>query len=153
MYRQSINELASEGERLCKSNDCSKGIKCFEAAIQLYDEQKDEHRTESDQLKLLQTMSIIFNQMGNAYFYLQDYLKALEYHKKDLELSEEFGDESGKAKACGNIGNTLQLLGDYDEAILYSLRNLEISQKLNDSVSVSFKYIFILKNKFNFIIF
>ena len=76
--------------------------------------------------------------MGNAYFYLQDYMKALEYHKKDLELSEEFGDESGKAKACGNIGNTLQLLGDYDEAISYSLRNLEISQKLNDSVSVFF---------------
>lgn len=134
MYRQSINELASEGERLCKSNDCAKGIKCFEAALQLFDQQKEEKRSEAEQLKLLQTMSIIYNQLGNAYFYLQDYVKALEYHKKDLDLSEQFGDECGKAKACGNIGNTLQLLGDYDEAILYSLRNLEISQKLNDSV-------------------
>ena len=85
-------------------------------------------------------MSIIYNQMGNAYFYLQDYCKALEYHKKDLELSEQFGDESGKAKACGNIGNTLQLLGDFDEAILYSLRNLEISQKLKDHVILEYRY-------------
>jgi tetratricopeptide (TPR) repeat protein len=66
---------------------------------------------------------------------LQDYARALEYHKKDLELSEQFGDEPGRAKACGNVGNALQLLGDYDEAILYLLRNLDISKKLNDSVS------------------
>jgi hypothetical protein len=26
--------------------------------------------------------------MGNAYFYLQNYKKALEFHKKDLALSE-----------------------------------------------------------------
>ena len=83
-------------------------------------------------------MAIIYNQMGNAYFNLQDYAKALEYHKKDLELSEQFGDEPGRAKACGNVGNALQLLGDYDEAILYLLRNLDISKKLNDSVNVLF---------------
>lgn len=133
MYKQSLNELASEGERLCKSNDCANGIKYFEAALQVFNQQKEEIKNEQEELKLLQTMSIIYNQMGNAYFYLQDYTKALEYHKKDLELSGQFGDESGKAKACGNIGNTLQLLGDFDEAILYSFRNLEISQKLNDS--------------------
>ena len=33
MYKQSLNELASEGERLCKSNDCANGIKYFEAAL------------------------------------------------------------------------------------------------------------------------
>lgn len=87
------------------------------------------------QQQMLQTVAIIYNQLGNAYFNLQDYKNALEFHKKDLELSEQFGDESGKAKACGNVGNTLQLLGDYDEAIYYLLRNLEISKKLNDVVS------------------
>lgn len=124
-----------------------KGIKYFEAALQLYEQQQksEQHQleeqseaTESEQqrAKMLQTVAIIYNQLGNAYFNLQDYNHALEFHKKDLELSEQFGDESGKAKACGNVGNTLQLLGDYDEAIYYLLRNLEISKKLNDVVSI-----------------
>ena len=148
----SVNELASEGERLCKSGDCLTGIKYFEEALKIYDKQlltttndtnntlnesipNNNNNTNTNNLKLLQTMAIIYNQMGNAYFNLQDYARALEYHKKDLELSEQFGDEPGRAKACGNVGNALQLLGDYDEAILYLLRNLDISKKLNDSVS------------------
>lgn len=142
MHKMSVNELASEGERLCKSGDCSSGLKYFEEALKIYGQQLDEATSqqsappadEEHKLKLLQTMAIIYNQMGNAYFNLQDYAKALEYHKKDLELSEQFGDEPGRAKACGNVGNALQLLGDYDEAILYLLRNLDISKKLNDSV-------------------
>jgi len=146
--KMSVNELASEGERLCKSGDCLTGIKYFEEALKIYDKQllacNDTNNTlnesnpnnnnNNNNLKLLQTMAIIYNQMGNAYFNLQDYARALDYHKKDLELSEQFGDEPGRAKACGNVGNALQLLGDYDEAILYLLRNLDISKKLNDSV-------------------
>ena len=151
MHKLSVNELASEGERLCKSGDCLTGIKYFEEALKIYDKQllalstvppsnddptslSTATTTNEANFKLLQTMAIIYNQMGNAYFNLQDYMKALEYHKKDLELSEQFGDEPGRAKACGNVGNALQLLGDYDEAILYLLRNLDISKKLNDSV-------------------
>ncbi|CAF0777476.1 unnamed protein product [Brachionus calyciflorus] len=130
LNKQSFNELASEGERLCKAGDCSYGIKYFQMALEIYEQNKHVHELEQ---KMLPTIAIIYNQMGNAYFNLQDYSKALEYHKKDLQLSELFGDESGKAKACGNIGNTLQLLGDYDEAILYLLKNLDISKNLKDS--------------------
>ena len=42
MYRQSLNELASEGERLCKTNDCANGIKYFEAALKMFNQQKEE---------------------------------------------------------------------------------------------------------------
>jgi hypothetical protein len=52
-----------------------------------------------------------------------------------LNIIRKFGDESGMAKACGNIGNTLQLLGDHDEAIKYTLKNLEITKRLRDAVS------------------
>ena len=131
--KQSFSDLASEGERLCKSGDSANGIKYFQMALEIYEQNKHLHEQEQ---KMLPTIAIIYNQMGNAFFNLQDYTKALEYHKKDLQLSEQFGDESGKAKACGNIGNTLQLLGDYDEAILYLLKNLDISKNINDSVIV-----------------
>jgi G-protein signaling modulator 2 len=151
MQNLTLNELAGEGERLCKLGDCQNGLRYFEEALKVYNDMKlldgygsnsDCHSimtnsTENDRYRLLQTISIIYNQMGNAHFYLQNYEKALYYHKKDLEISERFNDEPGKAKACGNIGNTLQLLGDYDEAILYSLRNLDISIKLNDLVIIT----------------
>ncbi len=67
-------ELALEGERLCKGGDCRTGAAFFEAAV----------RVGTDDLK---TLSAIYSQLGNAYFYLQEYGKALEYHKHDLNLA------------------------------------------------------------------
>ena len=67
-------ELALEGERLCKAGDCRAGVQFFEAAVK---EGTDD----------LHTLSAIYSQLGNAYFYLQEYAKALEYHKHDLSLA------------------------------------------------------------------
>ncbi len=67
-------ELALEGERLCKAGDCQTGVGFFEQAIVVG----------TDDLK---TLSAIYSQLGNAYFYLQQYGRALEYHKHDLNLA------------------------------------------------------------------
>ncbi len=67
-------ELALEGERLCKSGDCRAGVAFFQAAIQ----------AGTDDLR---TLSAIYSQLGNAYFYLGDYAKAVQYHKHDLTLA------------------------------------------------------------------
>lgn len=67
-------ELALEGERLCKAGDFKGGTAFFEAAVQVG----------TDDLK---TLSAIYSQLGNAYFYLKEYGKALEYHKHDLTLA------------------------------------------------------------------
>jgi hypothetical protein len=84
MEKLSFIELACEGERLCKSGDCVNGIKYFESALN-YQEQK---KIDLEENKLLQTLSIIYNQLGIANFNIKSYKTALEFHKKDLELSE-----------------------------------------------------------------
>ncbi|KAL3870314.1 hypothetical protein ACJMK2_038390 [Sinanodonta woodiana] len=114
-------ELALEGERLCKAGDCRTGVQFFEAAVQ----------AGTDDLK---TLSAIYSQLGNAYFYLQEYGKALEYHKHDLNLARTLGDRVGEAKASGNLGNTLKVLGKFDEAIACCQRHLDISRELRDRV-------------------
>ncbi|XP_076436176.1 G-protein-signaling modulator 2-like [Babylonia areolata] len=114
-------ELALQGERLCKAGDCRAGVQFFEAAVQ----------AGTDDLK---TLGAIYSQLGNAYFYLQDYAKALEYHKHDLNLARTCQDRMGEAKASGNLGNTLKVIGKYDEAIVCCMRHLEISRELNDKV-------------------
>ncbi|KAK7488079.1 hypothetical protein BaRGS_00020670 [Batillaria attramentaria] len=112
-------ELALQGERLCKAGDCRAGVQFFEAAVQ----------AGTDDLK---TLGAIYSQLGNAYFYLQDYPKALEYHKHDLNLARTCRDPVGEAKASGNLGNTLKVIGKFDEAIVCCMRHLEISRELSD---------------------
>ncbi|XP_073397141.1 G-protein-signaling modulator 1 isoform X1 [Dendrobates tinctorius] len=123
MYRMEASclELALEGERLCKAGDFKAGTAFFEAAVQVGTED-------------LKTLSAIYSQLGNAYFYLKEYSKALEYHKHDLTLARSIGDRIGEAKASGNLGNTLKILGQYDEAIACCQRHLDISLEQADKV-------------------
>uniref|UniRef100_A0A7N8XYU1 G protein signaling modulator 1b n=1 Tax=Mastacembelus armatus TaxID=205130 RepID=A0A7N8XYU1_9TELE len=114
-------ELALEGERLCKSGDFKGGTAFFEAAVQVGTED-------------LKTLSAIYSQLGNAYFYLKEYGKALEYHKHDLTLARTIGDRIGEGKASGNLGNTLKVLGRFDEAVVCCQRHLDISQEQGDKV-------------------
>lgn len=114
-------DLALEGERLCKTGDYRAGVSFFESAIQVGTED-------------LQILSAIYSQLGNAYFHLQEYNKALEYHRHDLTLTRTIGDELGEAKASGNLGNTLKLLGRYDEAVVCCQRHLDITRAMYDKV-------------------
>ncbi|XP_059894436.1 G-protein-signaling modulator 1b isoform X2 [Gadus macrocephalus] len=114
-------ELALEGERLCKAGDFKGGTAFFEAAVQVGTED-------------LKTLSAIYSQLGNAYFYLKEYGKALEYHKHDLTLARTIGDRIGEGKASGNLGNTLKVLGRFDEAAVCCQRHLDISQEQGDKV-------------------
>ncbi|XP_045905191.1 G-protein-signaling modulator 2-like isoform X2 [Micropterus dolomieu] len=114
-------DLALEGERLCKAGDYRAGVSSFESAIQVGTED-------------LQILSAIYSQLGNAYFHLQEYNKALEYHRHDLTLTRTIGDELGEAKASGNLGNTLKLLGRYDEAVVCCQRHLDITRSMYDKV-------------------
>ncbi|KAM9642466.1 G-protein-signaling modulator 1 isoform 2-T2 [Trichechus inunguis] len=114
-------ELALEGERLCKAGDFKAGVAFFEAAVQVGTED-------------LKTLSAIYSQLGNAYFYLKEYAQALDYHKHDLLLARTIGDRMGEAKASGNLGNTLKVLGRFDEAVVCCQRHLDIAQEQGDKV-------------------
>ncbi|XP_042300465.1 G-protein-signaling modulator 1-like, partial [Sceloporus undulatus] len=107
------------GERSCKAGDFKAGVAFFEAAVQVGTED-------------LKTLSAIYSQLGNAYFYLKEYAKALEYHKHDLTLARTIGDRIGEAKASGNLGNTLKILGQFEEAAVCCQRHLDISQEQGD---------------------
>uniref|UniRef100_A0A674NJN6 G protein signaling modulator 1b n=1 Tax=Takifugu rubripes TaxID=31033 RepID=A0A674NJN6_TAKRU len=121
LMEASCLELALEGERLCKAGDFKGGTAFFEAAVQVGTED-------------LKTLSAIYSQLGNAYFYLKEYGKALEYHRHDLTLARTIGDRIGEGKASGNLGNTLKVLGRFDEAVVCCQRHLDISQEQGDKV-------------------
>lgn len=115
-------ELALEGERLCKAGDCCAGVAFFQAAI----------RAGTDDLR---TLSAIYSQLGNAYFYLGEYSKAMQYHKLDLTLARSMNDKLGEAKSSGNLGNTLKVMGRFDEAAICCERHLTLARQLGDRLS------------------
>ena len=42
--------------------------------------------------------------LGNPYFSLGDFRKAIEYHEKHLKIAIEIGDRAGEGRANGNLG-------------------------------------------------
>ena len=123
MVERTCNELALEGERLCKEGRWSEGVERLESAA----------RAGTQDLK---TLSALYSQLGNAYFYLENYSKSLEYHKQDLTLARTLSDKLGEAKACGNIGSALKALGQFDESVACCRMQLDIAREISDKVSV-----------------
>lgn len=121
MADRTCSELALEGERLCREGEWEEGIRRLEAAT----------RTGTSDLK---TLSALYSQLGNAYFYLENYSKALENHRQDLTIARTMGDKLGEAKACGNIGSALKTMGQFDEAIACCRMQLDLARGLRDKV-------------------
>src|SRR5882757_9224772 len=97
-------ELAIEGERLCKAGDFKAGIAFFEAALRVGTTDKN-------------ILSAIYSQLGNGYFYVNEFDKAAEFHRLDLSLARSAGDRLGEGKASGNLGNTFKMLNRFPDAI------------------------------------
>lgn len=118
---QSCMELALQGEKLCMNGDCYNGIKYFEMAISVG----------TDDLTVL---SAIYSQTGNAYYYLQDYSNALEFHRHDLNLAQKMDDFHKQATALGNLSNTLKCMEAFQEAIICGEKELFIGKELSNLI-------------------
>merc|ERR1719150_2477013 len=116
-----VSSSLSKVKNSAKQENVVMGWLFFEAALQAG---TDDFRT----------LSAIYSQLGNAYFYLGDYVKAMQYHKHDLTLARTMGDRLGEAKASGNLGNTLKVMGKFEEAVICCRRHLEICREHKDRV-------------------
>ena len=65
--------------------------------------------------------------LGNAYESLEDFERAIQYHKRHLKLTKEMGDKAGEENSYCNLGNAYNGLGDFERAIQYHERHLEIA--------------------------
>ena len=127
MVDKNCKELAIEGERLCKEGHWEEGVQRLEAAVRM---------STTD----MKTLGALYSQLGNAYFYLENYSKSLEYHKQDLTLARSTGDKLGEAKASGNIGSALKALGQFDESIACCRMQLDLARDISDKVRPIISY-------------
>jgi tetratricopeptide (TPR) repeat protein len=78
--------------------------------------------------------SFVYCTLGNAYYSLGNFSKAIEYHKEHLTMAKEVGDRAGESRAYGNFGNAYQSLGDFSKAIEYHTQDLAIAKEVGDRV-------------------
>lgn len=113
----SFVELALEAEKLCKENRLEDAIIKFKQAL-----------TRGTTDPVIKTA--VYAQVGNAYFYLQQFTLAREYHEKELELARAMGDSELEANALGNLGNTMRSLCLFDEATGLCRQQLQLWREL-----------------------
>uniref|UniRef100_A0A1I8HTZ9 TPR_REGION domain-containing protein n=1 Tax=Macrostomum lignano TaxID=282301 RepID=A0A1I8HTZ9_9PLAT len=121
--RKQYMQLVQDGELLCQQGKHEQGARVLESAL-----------LHADNHKL---RSILYSQLGNIYFYLKKFDKALEYHQLDLELSRSILDKAGEAKASGNLGNALKALGRLDEAAVQFQLQLGLARETEDKLETA----------------
>jgi len=68
--------------------------------------------------------------LGNCYFRMRQYGKAIELHEEDKKIAEEVGDRAGVGKACGNLCRCYAQDGKFDQALTYGNQCYQISREL-----------------------
>ncbi|KAL9965107.1 hypothetical protein ACROYT_G028860 [Oculina patagonica] len=70
--------------------------------------------------------------LGNTYYSLGDFKKAIMYHERHLNIAKEVRDRAGERRSYGKLGNAYYSLGNFKKAIEYHERDLELSKELRD---------------------
>jgi CHAT domain-containing protein/Flp pilus assembly protein TadD len=86
----------------------------------------------AEKLGNLNYLSIIYTDLGNTYYFLGNYQKAIECHEKALQVDIQIGDKKGEDADYGNLGNAYQSQGNYPKAIEYQNKQLEIAIQIGD---------------------
>ncbi|MEO1348896.1 MAG: tetratricopeptide repeat protein, partial [Cyanobacteria bacterium J06635_15] len=70
--------------------------------------------------------------LGNAYYSLGDYPRAIDFHQQSLDIARQISDRQGEAYSLGNLGNAYYFLGDYPRAINFHQQSLDIARQIGD---------------------
>ena len=84
------------------------------------------------QNSIRQGVAASFVSLGNAYYALGQYEKAIDYYQRSLDLSKKINDRQGEANSLGNLGVVYQSLGQYKKAIDYHQKSLDIKKEISD---------------------
>ncbi|MEM9215430.1 MAG: tetratricopeptide repeat protein [Cyanobacteria bacterium P01_F01_bin.150] len=70
--------------------------------------------------------------LGNAYYSLGDYERAIDFHQQSLVIDRELRNRLGEANSLGNLGVVYRDLGDYERAIDFQQQALVIARELGN---------------------
>jgi tetratricopeptide (TPR) repeat protein len=132
--RQAVNickDLRDKGEY--SDMLCSIGIVCYQmgdhdAALEHYF-QSQRLMSTSD----VRRLSRVFNNIGNVYFALELYEKALDFHTRALTVRKKIGNRNLIGDSLNNCGNCYLKLGKMKLAIDHLTRAFEMKRRTGDA--------------------
>ena len=98
-------------------------VELNEQLVQLWQPRNDEEK---------KNFGWALTRLGNAYYSLGQFQKAIQYHKKSLKIDRELGNREGEGASLGNLGNAYYSLGEFHTAIDYYQQALEIARALGE---------------------
>ncbi len=75
--------------------------------------------------------------LGEAYFYMDEINKSIEYFEKHLEVNILQENMEGIGDAYNNLGIVYRCIEKYETAIKYYLESMAIKERLNDTAGLS----------------
>jgi signal transduction histidine kinase len=90
----------------------------------------------SEELKLKGLTGNNYNNIGIVYYSMGNYVKAIEYFKKALDIFKEYGHAS-MFHTLINIGDIYSKNKEYDKAMEYNRQALDISYEVKDTSSMA----------------
>jgi CHAT domain-containing protein/Tfp pilus assembly protein PilF len=70
--------------------------------------------------------------LGNAYNFLGEYPKAIEFYQQSLAIQREIGNRNGFASSLMGLGNAYNFLGEYPKAIEFYQQSLAIQREIGN---------------------
>uniref|UniRef100_UPI0039C67083 tetratricopeptide repeat protein n=1 Tax=unclassified Anabaena TaxID=2619674 RepID=UPI0039C67083 len=70
--------------------------------------------------------------LGNAYNYLGQYPRAIEFFQQSLDIKRDIGDRNGEGISLNNLGSAYNSLGQYPRAIEFFQQSLDIKRDIGD---------------------
>nr|WP_199305066.1 CHAT domain-containing tetratricopeptide repeat protein [Coleofasciculus sp. FACHB-125] len=115
------DQLFQQGLEQFQTSQIETALQSWQQALNLYREIKD---------RLGEGKSL--GGLGNAYYSLGDYAKAIDYHQQRLAIAKGIKDRQGEGASLGNLGNAYYSLRDYVKAIDYQQQSLAIAKGVRD---------------------
>jgi len=125
---QKVNTLVLLS-RLHWTNDPVKGRAYAEEALQL-----------AKKIDFLPGQGKALNSLGNVYYQMGEYKKALQYHQQALAVREKVNNKAEIAGSLNNIGNCYNNTSKYDSALIYYKKCAAIDSALGDKYGLSADY-------------
>jgi len=116
-------KLRLEADNLVSNaNKYQKGLETAKKSLKIYQEIGDI----SGQVQVLSSV-------GWAYYWLNDYVNAINYYQQSLKLAEEIDDYYAATARLYDISQPYLYLGDYDKSLEYQKQYLARGKEINDS--------------------
>jgi serine phosphatase RsbU (regulator of sigma subunit) len=121
-----------KGRVLYRKGKYTESIVCLNEALRISSAVKD---------SVLQSTAL--NNLGNAYAYMGDHVKALDYYFKGLDIEERIKIQNNLHWYYNNIGNIYSEQKDYRKALEYSFKAVNVEERIKDrhALSVTFSNI------------